>query len=69
MQIGILDLDVRTVSPCLTGARAAEQAGFDTYWLSGGWRDPVTLATAAGCAVPPSFRSGECIRWPWPSRR
>ena len=52
MQIGILDLDVRTVSPCLTGARAAEQAGFDTYWLSGGWRDPVTLATAAGCAVP-----------------
>lgn len=52
MQIGVLDLDVRTVAPCQAGARAAEQAGFDTYWLAGGWRDPVTLATAAGCVVP-----------------
>lgn len=48
MRIGIVDLNTRTPSDASRNALAFEQQGFDTYWLPGGWRDPLTNIAVAG---------------------
>ncbi|MGD9792964.1 MAG: TIGR03564 family F420-dependent LLM class oxidoreductase [Acidimicrobiia bacterium] len=48
MRIGIVDLNTRTPSDASANALAFEQQGFDTYWLPGGWRDPLTNIAVAG---------------------
>lgn len=52
MKIGVLDLDTRTPEASAAHAADAERAGYDSFWIPGGWRDPVTLATVAGLRVP-----------------
>lgn len=47
-----MNLDTRTVDASIANARKAEQAGFDTFWIPGGWRDPATVCTVSGVAVP-----------------
>ncbi|MCU1344941.1 MAG: Luciferase-like monooxygenase [Acidimicrobiia bacterium] len=48
MRIGLLDIDTRTPAQAIVGAQAAAERGVDTYWLPGGWRDPLTLLAVAG---------------------
>lgn len=53
MKIGFnADLNTRSVDEAVAGARNAEQAGFDSFYCPGGWRDTVTLLTCAGREVP-----------------
>jgi 5,10-methylenetetrahydromethanopterin reductase len=64
MRIGILEYDVRTAGPAIEGARKAEAAGFDCYWLAGGWRDPITLQAIVGTHVPRiSLATGVASVW------
>jgi F420-dependent oxidoreductase-like protein len=48
VRIGFLDTDIRLPRDAAGGAAAAEARGLDTYWLPGGWRDPLTLLAVAG---------------------
>jgi 5,10-methylenetetrahydromethanopterin reductase len=48
MRIGIVDLDTRTPADAGRRAQEFEQLGADTYWLPGGWRDPLTNLAVAG---------------------
>jgi 5,10-methylenetetrahydromethanopterin reductase len=48
MRISIVDLTSRTPAEATEGALAAEREGLDTYWLAGGWRDPLLLCALAG---------------------
>lgn len=48
MRIGFLDIDVRLPAAATDGAQVAERAGLSTYWIPGGWREPLTLLALAG---------------------
>jgi F420-dependent oxidoreductase-like protein len=48
VRIGIVDLNTRTPNEAGRNALAFERQGFDTYWLPGGWRDPLTNIAVAG---------------------
>jgi F420-dependent oxidoreductase-like protein len=53
MQFSVVsDLAVRGVDFCVEDARGAERAGVDGYWVPGGGRDALLLATMAGREVP-----------------
>lgn len=48
MKIGYLDIDARTPAEAIAGAKRARDQRFDSYWLPGGWRDPLTMLAVAG---------------------
>ena len=64
MQIGVLDIDTRTPDDAAAGAELAEAGGFASYWLPGGWRDPLTLLTVAGLRTN-NIRLGSSIVATW----
>jgi alkanesulfonate monooxygenase SsuD/methylene tetrahydromethanopterin reductase-like flavin-dependent oxidoreductase (luciferase family) len=43
MRIGVVDAVSRLPAEATSTVAAAEQLGFDTFWMAGGWRDPLTL--------------------------
>jgi F420-dependent oxidoreductase-like protein len=53
MRIGVVDLETRVPQQAGRQARSFEQQGFDTYWLPGGWRDPLTNIAVAGQSATP----------------
>lgn len=48
MRISIVDQHSRTPREAESAATSAEKNGLSTYWLAGGWRDPLTLLALAG---------------------
>ncbi len=48
MNIGIVDTESRLPAEATATALAVEQLGVRTYWIAGGWRDPLTLLALAG---------------------
>lgn len=60
MHIGFLDIDTRLPAEARAGVERAGHAGFHTYWIPGGWRDPLTLLALAGQSAP-SIELGSSI--------
>jgi 5,10-methylenetetrahydromethanopterin reductase len=48
VNIGIVDTESRLPADATTTALAVDQLGVHTYWIAGGWRDPLTLLALAG---------------------
>jgi 5,10-methylenetetrahydromethanopterin reductase len=48
LKIGIVDTESRLGHEASAAAAAIERLGLDTYWIAGGWRDPLTLLGLAG---------------------
>jgi 5,10-methylenetetrahydromethanopterin reductase len=48
VRIGIVDTESRLANEASAAAVAIERLGVDTYWIAGGWRDPLTLLALAG---------------------
>jgi 5,10-methylenetetrahydromethanopterin reductase len=46
--MGLLDIETRSGDAAVRGARRAQERGMHTYWVPGGWRDPLTLLAVAG---------------------
>jgi 5,10-methylenetetrahydromethanopterin reductase len=48
MRIGVTDAESRLPAEATPAVVAAERLGFTTFWMAGGWRDPLTLLALAG---------------------